>query len=117
MTANQITNKLLIELPKQFRCRVWRHNVGAHMTEGGRFVRFGLPGQPDIMGIIEPGLFLGIEVKAGADRCSDDQVRFQLMIEKYGGIYTVARDVDETIQDVHRLLEWRGSLLIGGGSK
>jgi hypothetical protein len=62
----------------------------------GQLVRFGLPGTPDIMGIIGPGgRMLGIEVKDAKGRQRPDQKTFERVITSYGGIYILARCVDD----------------------
>jgi hypothetical protein len=97
MTAREITSKLLIEIPKRFPARVRRRNVGAAVA-GDRFIRFSTPGEADITGIAGPhGTCIEIEVKAGSDRLSPEQLSFLAMIERHGGIALVARDVEGTL--------------------
>ena len=36
-----------------------------------------------------------IEIKYGKDRQSDDQIRYQEMIEKAGGIYIIVKNFDD----------------------
>jgi hypothetical protein len=100
--ANELTNRLLLEIPKRFPARVWRANVLAAMAHG-RFVRAGQPGQGDISGIIMiagVGVRLEIEIKTGSDKQKKKQKCFGEMIIKHGGIYLVARDFDQTMLDV-----------------
>lgn len=53
------------------------------------------------MGIIAPhGRLLAIEIKTGQARQSAEQKSFQIMVEKKGGLYIVAR----SLQDVNILL-------------
>lgn len=129
-TAAQLTAALLIEIPRRFPARVWRRNVGAGLPAASiqaalsalragrtdsainylnrRHVRFGVPGEPDIDGIIAVrgscggsyGVRLAVEIKAGKDRQSDDQRAFEAMLRKYGGIYVIARDVDGALADI-----------------
>lgn len=76
------------------RLRLWRANTGAAMVHG-RLVRFGVPGQGDISGLISPsGRRLEIEVKAARGRQSDDQKRWERVITSMGGLYVLARDVE-----------------------
>ncbi len=80
--------------------RLWRQNTGAAMVKG-RLVRFGIPGTPDLCGLMLPsGRFLGIECKTVKGRQSDDQKSFERMITKFGGLYVLARslaDVDQAL--------------------
>lgn len=78
---------------------VWRCNTGATKIEGSegrraRFVRYGLPGQADIQGVIRPwGTALQIEVKTDrvGSRQSPAQEAVEALIDTMGGVYFVAR--------------------------
>ena len=52
-------------------------------------------GMPDIVGVLPNGLFLGIEVKTATGRQSDAQKAFQSAVEDNGGVYILARSVDD----------------------
>lgn len=101
--ANPLTADLLIEIPKRFpQCRVWRNNrVEATVTGRNgkpRHISAGIDGQADICGIAGPrGLMLQIEVKVGKDQQSDTQAGFQDMVEQRGGVYIIARELEETL--------------------
>lgn len=73
----------------------WRNNSGATKTEGGRFVRFGLRGSSDILGILPGGRFLAVECKAPKGRTTPDQEAFLTDIRRRGGVAMVARSVDD----------------------
>lgn len=77
-------------LPNTF---AFRMNTGKARM-GGRFVTFGIPGQPDIFAIIQ-GRFVGIEIKSAAGRQSKDQKNWQRNCERAGGIYILARSVED----------------------
>ena len=77
---------------------VWRQNTGAmHSVDTNTFVRFGLPGQPDIFCIIPPnGQFLGIECKRrDGGTQSKEQKAFERASTKRGALYVVARSVED----------------------
>ena len=80
----------------------FRMNTGKARM-GGRFVTFGIPGQPDIFAIIQ-GRFVGIEVKTVVGRQSKDQKNWQRNCERAGGLYILARSVE----DVRVTLEKEG---------
>jgi hypothetical protein len=81
-------------------CFFWRQNVGAAQL-GNRYVAFGIRGQADISGLIEPhGRRVEIEVKSATGRQSADQAEFQKRIESNGGLYILARTVDEAVDAV-----------------
>lgn len=57
-------------------------------------IRNNKAGTPDII-ICYQGRFVGIEVKSPKGRQSVDQLVAQQVIEKCGGVYILARDVDD----------------------
>ncbi len=76
------------------RLRIWRANTGVARI-GKRVVRFGVPGQADLTGILPDGRRLEVEVKSPTGRQTRDQKNFQRMIEKFNGIYVLARSVED----------------------
>jgi len=81
----------------------WRNSTGAmHGVDTGTFVRFGLVGSSDIICVVPPnGRFLGIECKRrNGGVQSKEQKAFQRAVEKRGGIYVLARSVE----DVRRVI-------------
>lgn len=89
--------------------RIWRQNTGvgwfkdgkpARQTDPGAYpVKFGVPGQGDISGLLLPnGQRLEIECKTERGRQSDEQRSFQLMIERFGGLYVLVRSVEDVDQ-------------------
>lgn len=77
----------------------YRNNSGAFVmpetaTTKRRFFRAGVSGAPDIVAVVK-GTYVGIEVKASDGRQSDDQKQFQEDLERAGGIYVLARGIDE----------------------
>jgi hypothetical protein len=77
----------------------WRSNTGT-MTKGKSFVKFGLPGSPDIMGCLAPsGRMFGIEVKREiGGELSKDQKWFRDELVKHGGLFIEARSVEDVRQ-------------------
>lgn len=73
-----------------------------------RPVTTGLIGGPDVTGIIgnapgrsvEAGRFVSWEIKAGADRQREEQVKCQQAIERHGGLYILVESVDQGIADL-----------------
>ena len=72
----------------------YRQNSGAMKTERGNFYRFGTPGAPDIVAVIQ-GRYVGLEIKDVAGRQSETQKLFQKQLEAAGGIYLLIRQVEE----------------------
>ena len=82
---------------------VWRNNTGAYKGLHGNYVKFGLPGSPDIIGI-KPvkisvdmvgktiGQFIGIEVKTGRLGLSKQQKLFAEKARYLGADIQTERD-------------------------
>ena len=100
MSEKQVQNAILRAFGTIPQLRLWRANVGVARL-GRRMVRFGVPGQADLTGILPGGLRLEVEVKSLGGRQSPQQQAYQRMIQRFGGIYVLARSVE----DVGRALE------------
>lgn len=101
-SESMIQQRILLALGAHPACRIFRMNTGALPDpRTGRLIRFGIPGMADILGILRPsGRFLAIEVKSAIGRQSTQQVAFQRMVESCGGLYVLARSVDDAVQAV-----------------
>lgn len=77
----------------------WRNNSGAFGGEhkGKRwFVKAGLKGSADILGLVPPqGQFVAIEVKRPGEKQTDAQREFQQTVEARGGVYILAYSVED----------------------
>ena len=81
----------------------YRNNSGAMIGEykGKKsFDRFGAKGSPDIICVID-GRYIGIEVKSEIGRQSENQQIFQDRLEKAGGLYILARSLDDVINELN----------------
>ena len=78
----------------------WRSNTGCASTKSGGFVRFGLKGQPDVIAVYK-SRFVGIELKGDTGRQSAEQRTFQAKCEAAGGLYILARALED-VTDVLR---------------
>jgi hypothetical protein len=76
-----------------------RMNSGAARI-GGRFVRFGFTGCPDVLGQLRDGRLLGVEVKAQAGRLRPEQAVFLERIRGAGGVAFVARDCRDVLREL-----------------
>lgn len=87
--------------------RVWRASSGA-ARRGAQLMHFGTPGQADLSGLMllpsGVGQRLEVELKTRRGRQTDDQRLWQLEIERYGGVYILARTLDEALVPVCRAL-------------
>jgi hypothetical protein len=100
MRERDIQNSILREFATRDDMRLWVNPVGnAIMPDGSqRRIRFGLIGQADLTGILSDGRRIEIEVKNEAGIQSERQVHYQKMIEKFKGLYILARSVDDVYQ-------------------
>ena len=82
----------------------WRNNTGA--LKHGR-IRFGLPGSPDIVGIVN-GRYVGIEVKQPkqpSKTAKQNQDAYKAYCDKFGGLYRIvdnAADALEWVRSIFR---------------
>lgn len=98
MRESTLLHAVLLAWGAHPRLRLWRQNTGA-ATLNGRLVRFGTPGAADIQGILRPaGRFLAIETKAPGKKQSEEQVKWQRMVEDHGGLYVLAHTL-ETVDE------------------
>ena len=94
----------LVEVLKAVRAHslvAWaeRQNSGAARV-GNRFIRFGWPGCPDVLGQLKDGRLLGVEVKAKAGRLRPEQAVFLDRIRCAGGVAFVARDCRDVFDNL-----------------
>lgn len=78
--------------------KLWRNNTGAFKTEGGKFLRFGSAGSPDLIGVLCPGgRFVGLEVKTDKGKLSPQQAAWLQDAGDLGALVGVVRSVEEAI--------------------
>ena len=62
-----------------------------------RFLRFGFPGCPDILGQLTDGRLLAVEVKSPIGRVTDQQQKFLNLVADNKGVSLIARSVDDVM--------------------
>ena len=92
-TESDIQALILIYLTSLPDTYAQRQNTGA-AHDGRRLVRYGVPGQGDILCCMK-GRFIEVEVKTKTGRQSDAQKLRERNITKAGGLYILARSVDD----------------------
>lgn len=94
--------RLMIELQREFvEARFFQQHVGLFKTMTGNPIKIGIEGQADLSSIFGPiGKRIEIEVKTGTGRQTEAQHRWQRMIEKHGGIYILARDIEQVKEEI-----------------
>lgn len=101
MTHRSLVADILCEVSQHGLA--WSNNTGALKDAEGRLVRYGLNGSSDVLACIK-GRMVGIEAKVGRDRVRENQQRFANALTRAGGVYIVARSVD----DVRNALKLEG---------
>lgn len=100
--------KLILQYLGLKKIFCWRNNTGSGMNTNANgkeyFVRFGVKGAPDILGMLPGGRFLGIEVKRKDGIVSENQKDFLQQINDNGGLGFVAR----SLEDVMKVIENNG---------
>ncbi len=128
--SNDLTKHLLVGI-SEIGCRAWRNNIGgaypiqtvkaaigmlcrgdaagclSFLRRARPMIFGGLPGLPDIMGIMPGGRLLGVEVKWGNDTQNDDQKVCQSIFDQLGALYIIARDYDDAIAAIRKELQAR----------
>ena len=95
----RILKETLLLLGGSNFCRVWRQETGMALNiRTGTPFKYGLVGGADIIGILNDGRFLAIEIKSGNAVQSKEQKNFEAMIKKFGGVYFVATSCDEALK-------------------
>lgn len=78
---------------------VRRQNSGGAKI-GNRFIRFGWPGCPDIIGQLRDGRFIGCEVKSKTGKLRPEQTVFLERIRSAGGVAFVARNCRDVFREL-----------------
>lgn len=92
----ELVKNILLYISKFPYCRAWANNSGVarSMDNPNRIIRFGLKGSSDIIGIYKKNL-LAIEVKTGKSKQTPQQKAFMHMVLSQGGVYILARSVQD----------------------
>ena len=78
-----------------------RMNTGAARV-GNRFIRFGWAGCPDVLGQLQDGRMLGVEVKGPIGRLRPEQSVFLERIRCAGGVAFMARDCRDVLRELEK---------------
>lgn len=106
---DQLRNEILLCVGSSGIARVWPNETGLVRSyqNPARVIRIGMSGAPDILGILQGGFWLGIEVKTGTGKLNKNQVNFRRMIEKFGGIYILGHNVEQVMAEIKAGLQIR----------
>lgn len=90
MKETEIMRQIKHELNVTGRCRLVRQNVGLDKDRG---IKYGYPGQPDLIGVLQDGHCFCVEVKAPKGRLRDVQIAWWRSAYKWNVRGGVARSV------------------------
>lgn len=82
---------------------VWRQNSGTVRSKG-YYVKLSKTGSADLTGVTRYGKRLEIEVKRPHEKQNEEQINFQIFIEKWGGIYIMATSAEEALLSLKKRL-------------
>lgn len=91
---------ILLALGRRRNIKLTRINVIAGKMNGGRFVRSAPKGFPDIIGVLNTGRAVAIEVKSKAGKLTKEQQAFRETFERMNGLYILARTVEDAVSAV-----------------
>jgi len=102
----ELLDKIMLAVGSLPNVRIWPRGVGlAKNMYNENVIRYGIPGESDLDGIIAPhGRRLHIEIKTGSGKLSEKQQKFKAMIEKFGGVYIEARSVEDCLTELKKYL-------------
>lgn len=108
---------VLLKIGATEYCRVWKNHTGAAVPVGiirmlahkhnglipageilKYMIHYGLKGSADINGILLGGQSLWLECKTGSGKQTKEQISFEKMINKFGGVYKVVKTSDEALE-------------------
>lgn len=108
-----IQNEILRAIGPRADLYIARRNVGtARDPNTGRVVRFGVPGEADLQGVLAVacrcgrfhGVAVALEVKTPTGRQSKAQRRWEQAWTRRGGVYAVVRSVEDAEQALARTI-------------
>jgi hypothetical protein len=104
-SEREIQNSILSALSRH-PLRLWRQNSGKFQVvtnpcevclRRARWIQGAPAGAADLSGLLFDGRRVEIEVKAQTKQ-SEDQKAWQAMIERFGGVYILARSAEEALE-------------------
>lgn len=96
VSESLVLTQILAYLETRHDLLFWRNNTGS-VRKGRRIIKFGYRGSADILAVQAPtGRLIGIECKrSDGGVVSGSQIRWGDDLTRHGGVYLVARSVEE----------------------
>ncbi len=96
----KLKNQIRLKLGRRNDVVLWNNESGV-AKYGAYTVRYGVgKGGADLIGILDGGKFLALEVKTGRARCTKEQRMFLNLVDKLGGHAAVVRSVEDAEREV-----------------
>ena len=93
----KLVNDILFAFGSRPDVRIWKRVVGFDLVKK---IKYGIVGETDLQGIVLPnGRYLAIECKTGNAVLSKPQIKWRDMIIKFGGIYILAKSLNQALTD------------------
>lgn len=100
MKETQIV-KAILDYLKWTKILAWRsNNIGTYSKAREQYIFHGLKGVSDILGVLDGGKFLAIEVKTDKGKLSEYQKEFLDKVNKLGGKGFVARSIEDVVKEL-----------------
>ncbi len=96
MSETRLVGEVVARLNRLRGAYAWRNNTGAARIKG-RTVRFGDYGSADVLASF-CGRFVAVECKSSTGRQRPGQAGWQAKIEAAGGLYILARTVEQVLK-------------------
>lgn len=89
--------------------RLWPRHVGGVSNLGNtfnqRFIRYGIPGESDLQGILSPsGRYICFEIKTGKGKLSKAQKTWRDMMISFGAVYKECRSVEDALEAIKQAM-------------
>ena len=91
--ANELRRKV-IKYINVHRGIAWSNQVG-HFKVGGRYIRQGIAGLPDVIALLPNGETIYIEIKIGKDKLSNSQEHFKKYCDSIGAKYYIVKTTED----------------------
>lgn len=87
--------------------KFFKRNTGELETPKGGRLKYGIVGGADIEGILNTGFGTHgeFEAKTGKAKQSEEQINFEIQVNRYKGFYYVFRDVSDLIKKIETFLQ------------
>lgn len=105
---------VMVELGGRDDLMLWRNNTGKLPSrDGRRWISFGCPGSADVMVVVRHhatglGVLVGVECKTKRGRVTEIQRAWGSRLAELGGVYVVARCVEDAVAIVDQVAKGEG---------